>query len=72
MVIGLGWGGILFSFLTIVLAAISMGAKSRTPGVFLILTSLLGAVLGGTFVAIFMSLAFIGGILAIIGVNKSV
>ncbi|WNJ89130.1 hypothetical protein [Bosea sp. 685] len=66
-VIMLGWGGVGFSFLTIVLGAVCMGASSRIPGVLLIICALAGAVLGGTFVAIFMALAFIGGILALFG-----
>lgn len=70
-VVGLGWGGVLFSFLTIVLGAVAMGAKSRTPGALLMISSVLGAVLGGTFVALFMVLAFIGGVLATIGVKKA-
>lgn len=69
-VVGLGWGGILFSFLTIVLGAVAMGAKSKTPGALLMVCSILGAVLGGTLVAIFMVLAFIGGLLATIGTKK--
>lgn len=69
-VVGLGWGGVLFSFLTIVFGAICMGAKSRTPGVLLIITAILGAVLGGTLVAIFMALALLGGILALFGGKK--
>jgi hypothetical protein len=63
----LGWGGVVFSFLTIVLGAICMGATSRWPGVLLILCSLAGAALGGTFVALFMVLALVGGILALFG-----
>lgn len=66
-VIGLGWGGVLFSFLVIVLGAVSMNARSKKPGLLLILAALFGAVLGGTLVAIFMALAFIGGILALFG-----
>jgi hypothetical protein len=69
-VIGLGWGGVLFSFLTIVLAAICMGAESKWPGVLLIITAILGAVLGGTLVAIFMALALVGGIMALFGGKK--
>ena len=65
-VVGLGWGGVLFSFLTIVLGAIAMGAKGRVPGILLIACALAGAVLGGTLVAIFMGLAVIGGILAVV------
>ncbi len=66
-VVGLGWGGVLFSFLVIVLGAIAMGAQSKVPGALLILASVAGAILGGTFVAIFMLLAFIGGLLATVG-----
>lgn len=66
-VVMLGWGGVLFSFLTIVLGAICMNASSRVPGALLIVCALAGAVLGGTFVAIFMALALIGGILALFG-----
>ena len=65
-VILLGWGGILFAFLTIVLGAVSIGAKGRIPGILLIVCSIAGAILGGTFVAIFMGLAALGGILAVI------
>jgi hypothetical protein len=69
-VVGLGWGGVIFSFLTIVLGAVAMNARGRMPGFFLIITSLLGAVLGGTLVAIFMALALCGGILALFGPPK--
>lgn len=69
-VIALGWGGVLFSFLCIVLGAVTMGAKSRTPGVLLIICAIAGAALGGTFVAVFMALALIGGVLALFGVKK--
>lgn len=65
-VIGLGWGGVAFSFLTIVLGAVAMGAKNRIPGILLIVCAVAGAILGGTIVAIFMALAVIGGILAVI------
>lgn len=66
-VVGLGWGGVLFSFAVIVLGAIAIGAKNKTPGILLILSSIVGVFLGGTFVAVFMVLALIGGILATIG-----
>lgn len=66
-VVGLGWGGVLFSFLVIVFGAIAIGAKGRWPGVVLIVLSIAGAILGGTIVAVFMALALIGGILAVIG-----
>ena len=69
-VIGLGWGGLGFAFLTIVFGAVAIGAKSKKPGIFLITCSVFGAILGGTLVAITMVLALIGGVLATIGVKK--
>ena len=69
-VVWLGWGGLLFSFLTIVLGAVSMEATTKKPGAFLMFSSIAGAILGGTLVAIFMVLAFIGGLLATFGVKK--
>jgi hypothetical protein len=71
MVVGLGWGGVGFSFLVIILGAVAMGSNSRVPGMLLIVASLLGAVLGGTLVAIFMVLAFVGGVLATIGARST-
>lgn len=70
-VIGLGWGGVIFSFLTIILAAVALGVQSRIPGILLVFNSIAGAILGGTLVAIFMVLVFIGGILIIIGGGKN-
>ena len=69
-VIGLGWGGVIFSFTTIVFAAIALGLRSRVPGILLVLNSIAGAILGGTLVAIFMALALIGGVLVIFGGGK--
>ena len=45
-VIWLGWGGVLFSFLTIVLGAVTIGAKGRVPGILLIVCAIAGAILG--------------------------
>ena len=70
-VVGLGWGGIVFAFAVIVLGAIVLGAKGRVPAILLIVSSVAGAILGGTLVAIFMVLALIGGILALIGTKKA-
>jgi len=67
VVIMLGWGGVLFSFLTIILGAVALSAKGKAPGLLLIACALAGAVLGGTFVALFMVLALVGGILALFG-----
>ena len=69
-VVGLGWGGVVFSFLIIVLGAVAMGAKGRWPGILLVICSIAGAFLGGTLVAIFMALAAIGGVLAAIPGRK--
>ena len=33
----LGWGGVLFAFLTIVLGAVAIGAKGRAPGILIVL-----------------------------------
>ena len=66
-VVGLGWGGVTFSFAVIILGAIATATKSRIPGVLLVFCALAGAVLGGTFVAVFMALALVGGILVVIG-----
>ena len=71
-IIALGWGGVAFSFLTIVFGAIAMGAKGRGPGVLLILCAIGGAILGGTIVAVFMALAGIGGILAVVGRRETI
>lgn len=62
-VVGLGWGGIVFSLLAIVFGAVGLG-KPKAGGTGLILGSLAGIVMGGTLVAIFMALSLIGGILA--------
>jgi hypothetical protein len=68
-VIGLGWGGLIFSFTTIILGAVSLNAKTKKSGLLLIASSIGGIILGGTLVAIFMALALVGGILATIGVS---
>ncbi len=70
-VVGLGWGGMLFSFLTIVLGAVAMGAKGMVPGILLMVAAVLGAVLGGTMVAVFMILSLVGGIIATIGARQN-
>lgn len=66
-VVYLGWGGGIASFLVIVFGAVALNAQSRWPGALLIVTSIAGAIGGGTIVALFMVLALIGGILALFG-----
>ncbi len=70
-VVNFGWAGILFSFTTIILGTVSIWAKGRTPGILLIISAIMGTILGGTLVAIFMTPALIGGILTTIGAGKS-
>lgn len=69
-VVGLGWGGVVFSFLVIVFGALSL-SKPRPAGWGLVISSLLGAILGGTLVAVFMVFALIGGILVIMDAKKA-
>jgi hypothetical protein len=66
LVVGLGLGGLLFSFGAIVFGALCLGAKSSWPGLLLTLNALAGAVLGGTLVAFCMALALVGGVLALL------
>lgn len=63
-IVGLGWGGVFFAFMTIVFGAICLATTARIYGIVLMLCALAGAVLGGTLVAVFMILALMGGILA--------
>lgn len=71
-VIGLGWGGVAFSFLTIILGAVALGARGRLPGILLMICAVAGVIFGGTIVAVFMVLAFIGGLIATFGAKKRV
>lgn len=63
-IIGLGWSGLLICFLIIVLGAIAMNAKTFIPGILIIVSSIFGAIYGGTLVAVLMILALVGGVLA--------
>ena len=65
-VVGLGWGGLVFSFITIILGAIALNVERKITGVLIIACSIGGAFLGGTFVAVCMGLAVIGGILILV------
>jgi hypothetical protein len=62
--------GLLFAFLTIIFGAIAINAKSKKPGIILILCSVIGAITGGTFVAVCMVLTLVGGVLSTLGVKK--
>lgn len=65
-IVGFGLAGLLFAFLTIVLGAVAMNAKSKKVGFLLIACAIAGAITGGTFVAVCMALALIGGILVVL------
>lgn len=70
-IVNLGFGGILFSFLAIVFSAIVF-SRPKGAGIGLIVVSLAGAILGGTLVAVCMSLSLLAGVLALIGGKKQV
>jgi hypothetical protein len=65
LVTNLGVGGIFFSILAIVFSAM-LPNKPKGAGWLLIATSVLGAVLGGTLVAVFMVMTLICGVLSVI------
>lgn len=70
-VVGLGWGGVVFSFLCIIFGALIFSG-GRTIAALLIASAILGGLLGGTLVAVCMALPFIGGILGLFAThNKS-
>lgn len=71
-VVGLGWGGVIFSFATIVLGALALGAKTKTTGWLLVAAAVVGAILGGTLVAVFMVLALIAGVLVVVGTKAPI
>lgn len=70
-VVNLGFGGVFFSFMTIISGAIAMNAQNNKSGIVIVISSILGIILGGTLVAFFMFLSLIGGVLCIIGGNRS-
>ncbi len=70
-VVGLGWGGLGFAFLAIIMGAVCLGAESRWPAVMLAIGSVAGALLGGTLVAICMILSLVGGVLAFAGTRPA-
>ena len=70
-VIGLGWGGVLFSFLVIISGALLMSAKNKKPAIATVIFSIFGVVLGGGLVAIFMGLSLIGGVLGFFGLKST-
>ena len=65
MLINTEWGGLIFSFLIIVLGAIVLGVNSSLVAVLLIVCAIAGAILADSVVAICMVLAIVAGFLAI-------
>ena len=69
-VIGVGWLGILASFLALVLGIVILCHKSQKPAWLLLVCAILGIVYGGTLVGFFMVLAVLGAIFALVGGRK--
>ena len=69
-VVDFGWYGLAAAFLVIVFGAVAI-AKPSTGAFGLFILSLVGAVVGGTAVAICLALAFLGGLLAAIGTKNA-
>ena len=70
-VVLVGWSGVLFSFLAIVLGAMAIGRPTSKLGWSLIVCSVLGMIFGGFLVSIFMLLSLVGGVLGLIGEKVS-
>lgn len=70
MVVGMGWGGILFSLLVVVYGAIAFAAP-RAGATGLVLSAIGGMVLGGTLVAVLMVLALIAAVMVWLGKKKT-
>lgn len=69
-IIGMGFWGILLSFLIIIFGALSLSSNSNKNGIILIILSILGVWFGGSFVGVCMFLSLVGGILVAIGSGK--
>lgn len=68
-VVGLGFGGVVFSIIVIITGAIAMD-KPKGGGISMIVSSIAGMILGGTIVGACLSLSLLGGILAMFGKKK--
>lgn len=66
VVVGMGWGGILFSLLVVVYGAIAFAAP-RAGATGLAISAIAGVVLGGTLVAVLMVLALIAAVMVWLG-----
>ena len=66
-IVQFGWLGVLAAFLTIIFSALMFNAKSKLMPILLLASSIVGAIFGGTFVAVCMVLCIIAGIIGFIG-----
>ena len=66
--IGFSWGGLIFAYGTVVVAALLLaGARGLIPGIAIIVCALLGAIIGGAHIAALSLLTLIGGVFAMMG-----
>lgn len=70
-VVGLGWGGIVFSMLVVIYGAIA-SSKPKAGATGLILSSIGGIILGGTLVAILLVLSLVAGGMVALAKSKDV
>ena len=61
----------VFSFLAIIVGAVMIAVEKRLVAILMILCANFGAILGGAYVAVFMILVLIGGVLALFEKPKS-
>lgn len=70
-IVGMGFLGIIGSFTAIVTSAMIFSAQTKTVPIVLLVSSIIAAIAGGTFVAVCMILCIIAGIIGIMGAGKS-
>tara|TARA_Y200000002_G_C22328127_1_gene515531 strand:+ start:60 stop:425 length:366 start_codon:yes stop_codon:yes gene_type:complete len=70
-IVGMGFLGLIGSFVAIVTSAMLFSAQTRTVPIILLVSSIIAAIAGGTFVAVCMVLCIIAGIIGIMGAGKS-
>ena len=71
VIMGMGFAGIVLSFMTIILGAIAIGKQGGLyTGIILVLCAIGGSIGSGPFVMVPMILAAVGGILVIIGRDR--
>ena len=70
-IVGMGFLGIIGSFIAIITSAMIFSAKTKTVPIVLLVSSIIAAIAGGTFVAVCMVLCIVAGIIGIMGAGKS-